>query len=187
WSLAMTRLAASNGCRVMLTGVWGNAFLEGSVEHLADLLRRLRLAEALRCARAWGPLLGDRRAASIFCDGGVRPLVPAPLRRAIGSIARRCVVPGFVPPAFARRAGLRDRLRAREWIPPYSTFAQRGVYRAALSAWNIQAGEIMERGGHQRGIEERHPFSDRRLVELSLALPESQRWRGRTLNWGERE
>src|SRR5204863_115354 len=45
WSLALTRLAASNGCRVMLTGVWGNAFLEGSIEHLADLLRSFRLAE----------------------------------------------------------------------------------------------------------------------------------------------
>ncbi len=45
----------------------------------------------------------------------------------------------------------------------------------------------MERGGLQHGIEERHPFTDRRLVELCLALPESQRWRGRTLKWVERE
>src|SRR5882762_8885121 len=185
WSLAVTRLAASNGCRVMLTGVWGNAFLEGSVEHLADLLRSFRLAETLRCARAWGPLLGGTSPASVVFDGGVRPLVPAPLRRAIGSIVRRHIIPGFVPPAFARRAGLRDRLRTPEWIPPYPTFAQCGVYRAALSGWNIHAGEIMERGGLQHGIEERHPFTDRRLVELCLALPESQRWRGRTLKWVE--
>ncbi len=187
WSLALTRLAASNGCRVMLTGVWGNAFLEGSIEHLADLLRSFRLAETLRCARAWGPLLGGTSPASVVFNGGVRPLVPAKLRRAIGSLVRRRIVPSFVPPAFARRAALRDRLRAPEWVPSYPTFAQRGVCRAALSAWNIHASEIMERGGLQHGIEERHPFTDRRLVELCLALPESQRWRGRTLKWVERE
>ena len=171
----------------MLTGVWGNAFLEGSVEHLADLLRSFRLAETLRCARAWGPLLGGTSSASVVFNGGVRPLVPAKLRRAIGSLVRRRIVPSFVPSAFARRAALRDRLRAPEWVPSYPTFAQRGVCRAALSAWNIHASEIMERGGLHHGIEERHPFTDRRLVELCLALPESQRWRGRTLKWVERE
>jgi asparagine synthase (glutamine-hydrolysing) len=187
WSLAMTRLAVSAGCRVMLTGVWGNAFLEGSPEHLADLLQGFRLVEVLRCARLDRPLLGGRGLASVIFNGGLRPLVPVRLRRALGSLVPRRVVPDFIPPSFARRVALRDRLGTPEWVPPYSTFAQRGVYRAALSAWNIHAGEITERGALQHGIEERHPFADRRLVEFCLALPERQRWRGRTLKVVERE
>jgi asparagine synthase (glutamine-hydrolysing) len=187
WSLAMTRLAVSGGCRVMLTGVWGNAFLEGSAEHLADLLRAFRLAEALRCARLDTPLLRGGGLASVIFNGGLRPLVPARWRRAIGSVVRRPVVPDFMPPSFAGRVALRDRLRAPEWEPSYSTFAQRGLYRAALSAWNIHAGEITERGALQHGIEERHPFTDRRLVEFCLGLPETQRWRGQTLKVVERE
>jgi asparagine synthase (glutamine-hydrolysing) len=180
-SLAISRLAASNGCRVMLTGVWGNAFLEGSTAHLADSLRGGRLVEAIRCARSDCALLYDTGLASALFNGGVRPLVPSRIRRALSPLLRRAVVPQFMPAAFARRVGLRDRLRLPEWAPPYPTFAQRGVYTSALTAWNVHAGEITERGAAMFGIEERHPFTDRRLVEFCLALPEEQRWRGTTL------
>jgi asparagine synthase (glutamine-hydrolysing) len=180
-NFAISRLASSNGCRVMLTGVWGNAFLEGSTAHLADSLRGGRLLEAIRCARADSTLLhGEGPAAALF-NGGVRPLVPSRIRRALSPLLRRSVAPGFMSIAFARRAGLRERLRAPEWTPPYATFAQRGVYASALTAWSIHAGEITERGAVACGIEERHPFTDRRLVEFCLALPEDQRWRGTTL------
>ena len=180
-NFAINRLAASGGCRVMLTGVWGNAFLEGSTAHLADSLRRGRLVEAVRRARSDLPLLHETGLVSALFDGGVLPLVPAWIRRSLSPVVRRGIVPAFVPAAFARRAGLRDRLRAREWTPRSATFAQRGVYASALSAWNIHAGEITERGAMLEGIEERHPFADRRLVEFCLALPEAQRWRAATL------
>jgi asparagine synthase (glutamine-hydrolysing) len=186
-SAAISRLAASNGCRVMLTGVWGNAFLEGSSAHLADSVRAGRLLEALRCARADSSLLRGEGPALALFNGGVRPLVPARIRRALSPLLRRSVVPAFVPAAFARRVGLRDRLRVPEWAPSYATFAQRGVYGSALTAWNIHAGEITERGAAVFGIEERHPFTDRRLVEFCLALPEEQRWRGTTLKFVLRE
>jgi asparagine synthase (glutamine-hydrolysing) len=165
----------------MLTGVWGNAFLEGSTAHLADSLRGGRLGEAIRCARSDCALLYDTGLASALFNGGVRPLVPSRIRRALSPLLRRAVVPQFMPAAFARRVGLRDRLRVPEWAPPYPTFAQRGVYTSALTAWNVHAGEITERGAAMFGIEERHPFTDRRLVEFCLALPEEQRWRGTTL------
>ena len=35
--------------------------------------------------------------------------------------------------------------------------------------------EVRDRGSQRAGIEERHPFYDRRLVEFALSLPESQR------------
>jgi asparagine synthase (glutamine-hydrolysing) len=180
-NFAISRLAASNGCRVMLTGVWGNAFLEGSTAHLADALRGGRLVEAIRSARSDCAVLHDTDLVSALFNGGVRPLVPARIRGALSPLLRRAIVPKFVPAAFAGRVGLRDRLRVPQWVPRYPTFAQRGVYGSALSAWNVHAGEITERGAAMFGIEERHPFADRRLVEFCLALPEEQRWRGTTL------
>jgi asparagine synthase (glutamine-hydrolysing) len=186
-NFAISRLAASNGCRVMLTGVWGNAFLEGSTAHLADSLRSGRLVEAIRSARSDCALLHAAGLASALFNGGVRPLVPARIRRALSPLLRRAIVPKFVPAAFARRVGLRDRLRLPQWVPRYPTFAQRGVYGSALSAWNVHAGEITERGALVLGIEERHPYTDRRLVEFCLALPEEQRWRGTTLKFVQRE
>jgi asparagine synthase (glutamine-hydrolysing) len=186
-NFAISRLAASNGCRVMLTGVWGNAFLEGSTAHLADSLRGGRLVEAIRSARSDCAVLHDAGLGSALFNGGVRPLVPTPIRRALSPLIRRAIVPKFVPAAFARRVGLRDRLRVPQWLPRYPTFAQRGVYGSALSAWNVHAGEITERGAAALGIEERHPFTDRRLVEFCLALPEEQRWQGTTLKYVLRE
>jgi asparagine synthase (glutamine-hydrolysing) len=51
-------------------------------------------------------------------------------------------------------------------------------YRSGLDTLINEAGE---RASAEAGIEDRHPFLDRRLVEFLLALPEEQRWqRGRT-------
>lgn len=179
-SLAIGRETVAAGARVVLTGVWGNAFLEGSTTHLADLLRAGRLFEAVRCARSDRVVLSAGLGAVLW-QGGLRPLVPRRLRRAIAPLLRRAHGPALVPPAFAKRVALAERLRAPEWMPALPTFAQRGVWQGAQSAWNVHAGEITERGAARLGIEERHPFADRRLVELCLGLPESQRWRGTTL------
>jgi len=180
-SLAMTRLAAGAGCRVMLTGIWGNAFLEGSTEHLADLLGGLRVVEAVRRARQDVPLLTEQRLLDVLFDGGLRPLAPPRLRRLLSPVFRRRIVPEFVPADFPRRVRLLDRLRAPQHVPAYATFAQRAVFRGGLSAWNIHGGEVSERGAARLGVEERHPFADRRVVEFCLALPEEQRWHGQTL------
>jgi len=185
-SEAMNRRAANAGCRVMLTGIWGNAFLEGSVEHVADLLREGHPVAAIRRARRGGHPLGSG-VLSVLLGHGLRPLIPRPARRALSRLLRRPPIPDFVPDTFARRVALRDRLRQPGWVPPYPTLAQRAVYRMGCSAWNIHAGEITERGAARHGIEERHPFADRRLVEFCLALPETQRWRGPTVKFVLRE
>jgi asparagine synthase (glutamine-hydrolysing) len=186
-SLALSRRAGSGSARVMLTGMWGNAFLEGSPEHLADLLRAGRIAEAIRCARSDAAVLPHARLPSLLFEGGVRPLVPPKVRRALSPLLRPFRVPDLVPAAFARRAALLDRLRAPAWTPPLPTYAQRGVWQAATSAWNVHAGEITERGAALLGLEERHPFADRRVVEFCLGLPESQRWRDGVMKFVLRE
>jgi len=179
-NVAIGREAAAAGARVMLTGMWGNAFLEGSAMHLADLLRAGRLREAVRTARS-DRVVTASGLSSVLWHGAVRPLVPQRLRRAIAPLLRQADGLGLVPPAFARRVALGDRLRAPEWAPSWPTFAQRGLWQGAQSAWNVHTGEVTERGAARLGLEERHPFADRRLVEHCLGLPESQRWRGTTL------
>jgi asparagine synthase (glutamine-hydrolysing) len=39
--------------------------------------------------------------------------------------------------------------------------------------------EVEDRTAAGFGLEERHPFLDRRIAEFALAIPEEQRWRGR--------
>jgi asparagine synthase (glutamine-hydrolysing) len=179
---SISRAAARAGCRVMLTGVWGNSFLEGSAEHAADLLRAGRVLEAIGQTRADAALFGGR-AGSILLWSGVVPLVPRHIRARLGALLRRPPILDHVPRAFARRVALRDRLREPTWTPAFPTLAQRAAYVSGLSAWNVWNAELTERGAAWHGIEERHPFADRRLVEFCLALPEAQRRRGGTLKF----
>jgi asparagine synthase (glutamine-hydrolysing) len=44
----------------------------------------------------------------------------------------------------------------------------------------VIADELEDRAGQLAGIDQRHPFYDRRLAEFGLALPDDQRWKDGT-------
>jgi asparagine synthase (glutamine-hydrolysing) len=91
--------------------------------------------------------------------------------------ARRAPCP-WIAPAFARRVGLAKRLES----PAAATFPtreQQDLYNGATSLPQILGDEMEDRAARAYGIEHRHPFYDRRLAEFALALPSSQRARGR--------
>ena len=74
--------ARARGMRVILTGVGGDEWLQGSEFYYADLIRSGRwgtLSRLLRDASDASPV--DRTAAMVF-DAGVRPLLPRTARRA---------------------------------------------------------------------------------------------------------
>jgi asparagine synthase (glutamine-hydrolysing) len=91
---------------------------------------------------------------------------------------RRRGVPRWIEPSFARAIALADRIRSVEPDPPFRTHAQRAIYRAGTSGTQVYSTELCERSAAEHGIEERHPYHDRRLVEFMLAVPEEQRWHG---------
>ena len=85
----------------------------------------------------------------------------------------------------ARAVRMRNARRHRPWLrvppPPWPAPAPRVGSRAAAARlsgyegpWNLPAYELTERLAAERGIEARHPFQDRRLVELGLRLPDEQ-------------
>ncbi len=52
------------------------------------------------------------------------------------------------------------------------------MYRTLTHGAGENSYVLMERFFAQAGLDFRHPFNDRRLVEFSFAMPEEQRWRG---------
>ncbi len=165
------RLATEHGSRVILTGQGGDEWLEGSYCSPADLLAGFRIRALIRklgTARQTG--MGSPL--SCLLRYGVRPIVPpsisVPLSKGLG----RGPLPSWLRRSFCRRNSLEDRIRSRR--------ARRPTYAAAdVAAWLDDGGqahgnEIGERSAAWRGIEEREPFSDRRLVEYALALPDEQ-------------
>jgi len=169
--------ARARGIRVILTGVGGDEWLQGSEFYYADLIRRGQwgtLVRLLRAAPAGSPV---DRTLRLVLAAGVRPLLPLVARRAVRRLLGRTLVPAWIEPSFARRVGLDDRLRPPDPSPWRGSYARADVRRQLESGWEALMKEQLERGAAACGVEYRHPFYDRRLVEFALALPEEQRQR----------
>lgn len=173
---------AAGGCHVMLSGMGGDAGFFGSCCHYADLLR------ARRCLALWRQARGDARtqgidwSASLLLQYGVWPLLPVAVRRVLRPLARRWIgyraVPPWIESSYARRVGLESRIRPEERDRRGPSAARDDIRREMESGWNAVYLEAAERESEELGLEDRHPFLDRRVVEFALAIPDDQRWRG---------
>jgi asparagine synthase (glutamine-hydrolysing) len=178
------RALADRGVRVTLSGEGGDLALTGSFFHYADLLRHGRLVAAFRRYVDVARSEGRGWTSAMFLQGGVWPLLPPRAKRAVRGMARRWRsnnVPSWIAAPFARRTALADRLRhdqAPDRLPSVARYDTLQQYRSGLGTLINEAGE---RASAEEGIEDRHPFLDRRLVEFMTALPDEQRWqRGET-------
>ena len=147
--------AAAAGVRVVLTGAGGDDFFTGSPGSRTKLLRQGRVL-------AWG-----RATVSSVMPEGAREF----LRPLFGTRPPRR---SWIPPAFASRIALDDRLRPRPALP-FPTREQQESHRAASSLVQVLGDEMEDRAAHASGTAQRHPFYDRRVAEFGLALPVSQR------------
>ena len=172
------------GLHVALTGVGGDHGFAGSLLHYADLLQARDFTGLVRQWQA------DRVTTDVgwtpgqVLSQGVRLLIPAALRRAARPVARQfgwgVVVPSWLEPAFAHRTQLLDRLNAPRGGSGPGLPTRRYICELFESGWTARLLEATDRSAAEYGVELRHPFYDRRVVEFAMAIPESQRWRGST-------
>ena len=174
----LNELARQKSMRVILTGLGGDEWLMGSFYQYADLLRQLRFGDVLRKIRGNAEAAGKRFCWRTVLRFGLWPLLPIAAQRAFTGLLNRSRVPPWIEPSFAVRTRLSGRLRHELPAPSFPTLAQKDLYEVLASGWRIHALEMEDRAAAAFGIEQRHPFCDRRLLEFALALPEDQRWRG---------
>lgn len=177
----------ARGLHVALTGAGGDYGFTGSFTHYAELLQQRDLRGLLRRMRS------DRQTADAgwspfaFLTSGVRLMMPPAMRRALRPLARYAglgvQVPPWMTPALAARTNLRDRLSAARTTCTGGPPTRQAVCELFESGWTARVLESGDRTAAEHGIELRHPFFDRRLVEFAIALPESQRWRGSTTKY----
>lgn len=177
--MANDLFAASSaaGVRVLLTGSWSDNWFTGSYQYYADLVRTRRFGALWRhfhAPRDPRDVFGPR---SMF-RAMIWPLVPLPVRHVVKRVLGRDGVPPWVTPRLAGSAGLADRLRPTPPEISFGTLSMTETYGSAFSGGTIHGGEAHERSVAQFGLDTRHPFGDRRILEFGLALPEEQRWRG---------
>lgn len=155
------RMARADGCRAVLTGLGGDEVLGGQHYHTPLLLRDVawsRLAAEIPCFLRWSRC----SVARLLFDAWVRPAVPPPLRR----LARRLLGRGAAATADLRPATQDRRLAThlRSWSARATyRMLTSGSFAAVMSSFDVAAAGV--------GVETRHPFLDRRLIEILCHLP----------------
>lgn len=174
---ALYEAASEAGAKVIFEGFDGDGIVSHGTAWITELVQAGRWIEAAReisgLARVHG--LQRRRVALKL---GLLPWVPGPLWSAVRAVRPLSTWPpaDVIAPTFARRVGLRERLVARREVPPRS---EAEAHRQTLGAgWQVLGLELADRSAARFGLELRCPFFDRRLVELTLSLPGSQKLRG---------
>ena len=183
--------AAGRGknCHVMLDGVDGDLVASQNVECLAYLLRGGRWLTAWEEARGLARFYRyyEFSGPGLLWKHGVKPLVPAFARNIARSVRTddrfsMRLKDSMIDPDFARRVDVEDRLRTLRQNEPSLGNTLCGSVREdhcrrLESSYIPVALERYERVAAAHSIEPRHPFFDRRLVELCLALPWNQKLR----------
>lgn len=182
----LRQAARDQGIRVCLTGMGADEWMTGGYYRYADYIRQFRFDDLVRDLRAGRPVLDHGRPTLGVSDlrtvirWGVWPLVSPLLGtqgcRAVRKFIGRDDLPPFVGRALIDRVDLRNRLSLEPIRRILPTFAQQTIYDSFNDGWNTTGREITERTASWYGLEERHPFLDRRLVEYVFGIPQAQRF-----------
>ncbi len=170
-------LAREKGFRVLLTGFGGDEWLTGSFYHYADLLRDRKILDLVLQLRFDSKVSGIIFPSFSVLRVGLWPLLPEHIRHAIKRVLKWERAPRWLDREFARRNQLTERIRQEGDAKQFTSFAQGNLYKTLTSGWQSHSLEMEERSASWFGLEQRHPFNDRRIVEFAFALPEEQRWR----------
>ena len=167
-------LTREKSIAVVLTGIGGDDWMGTGFPPCADLLRSGRLLALIQELRKDPEGLGLMR----NCKELLAVVLPHQVRRAYTWAFRRDGVPPWIDVDFARRVDLADRLRAPSPPGPFTSYAQRDIFLSLRSGEYTLACELVDRSAARLGLENRHPFNDRRFIGFALSLPQSQRQRG---------
>jgi asparagine synthase (glutamine-hydrolysing) len=156
---ALTLAAFEAGAQRVLTGIGADEVLDTQPFHLADDLRRWRLARAWREARRWAAA-DNTNPWTVLRPFGLDPLL-ARRRRRVSD------VPAWVGPEFAQDTALAERIAEQS----ASAAASHPIpaVGAALAGIRSRTGDPVRWAvAHPVGLVVSHPFLDRRVLRAGL-------------------
>ena len=183
---ALYLAAHRNRVKAVLDGIDGDTILSAG-SHIVRLLRGGKWLAAFREAKGfdvfWG---GAYPAGKLLFRGAFRAFAPDPVLRFRHVLLNRSrrkrllennIRESIMSRTFADRVQLSDRLQALQIHRSYGCNLSPGQESAeAVNHPYLTAGiERYNRVASALGIEPRHPFLDRRVVEFCVALPGAQK------------
>lgn len=174
------RRTRSRGARVLLTGHGGDDLMLGSYLVYADRLRRGDPGAILEIAQH-AMAEGQGRSRTLY-RYLVQPLLPNHVARALRQLLGRApspALPDWIDAGFARRHGLARQAQDRphDRTQAFAEAAREALYgHFRQTPWDRSAHWYNQHAA-AFGVEVRHPFLDRRLVEFILSIPPQQLFR----------
>lgn len=167
------KAAAAQGIRVVLTGNGGDECFSRAGDLWVEWLYSGQFSKVLKdFARDF-----SFKSVTRFLQQGIWPLLPLGLRRLKHRWSGSSIVDDGLRQDFIARIKLGRRIGRRFEVPRHWSPATRLLYQRFVSGFCPHGYEYDERAAARFGIEERHPFLDRRMIELALSMPEDQRIR----------
>jgi asparagine synthase (glutamine-hydrolysing) len=166
--------ARDAGFGAVISGHGGDYWLAGNASQLAMLLRQGRLRELWREMHREHPGTPWRD----LWAHALLPNVPRGVKRRFKPLADRWRRPEWIQPAFARRIDLIDRLRESDRRA--GGIRDPVVCESVTRFWSGESAYLIDRqtrSAEYFGVDVRFPFLDRRVVEVTMALPDDQRVR----------
>jgi asparagine synthase (glutamine-hydrolysing) len=172
--------ARDQGVRVLLDGDDGDVVVSEGAEYLAQLARRARMVTLTREIAGLSKNF-DRSYWTLLRRFVIAPLAPEFLKRGRRLLRKgrrpdESLMAGVINPHFAERIGLRERdleLRSSQIRTPRTP--REHHHRKLTAGIHPYMLEVHDKAGMSYGVEARHPFFDRRLVEFCLAIPPEQK------------
>jgi asparagine synthase (glutamine-hydrolysing) len=181
-SWGIRQAVRSRGSRVLLSGLGGDEW-GGSSMALAEELRALHWHHVRELWDGDLEALGLGKSVLKLLRSGALPLIPewcrAPDRTVRGWLRSPALGPEswLAPEAWQTLTGRRRSGSRQPRLRP-ARIGQKSILTSLASPRILLARELEERACARVGLEYRHPFWARRMVEFSLALPERLRMRG---------
>ncbi len=171
---------AQVGVDVVLSGNMGDAVVGHGYSLFTELARTGRWRQLFEELRAASDVHG-RQLTDLFTMLVLRPFVPNFVSTQVQRLRRNPIYEQrenpILNPAFVKRIGLRSRYKrlyvSNGLFPPNSREQQ---YRSIMGGMFTEALELRNQVDAAFGIETRHPYADKRLIEFSLAIPPTQQF-----------
>jgi len=178
----------NDGCRVSLTGIGGDQWLDGTHYYYTELFKRRQWAQLLACYRADAQAEGVGAATAMLSRLGPGSIIPHRWRKALrgllsGAPRMAGEAFGWLQPPF--RQELAQRRERYEASLPDDYHASYKLRKLRHPSWAI----VLDSAVRQRarsGLEMRSPMMSRDFIEFSARTPEHLRLHGGVSKYGHR-